>query len=110
MLTPGTVPQNDAPEPLWDVQACAQYLGRSPRWVWAALRRPPDSAGSIPHVRLGKSPRFFPDDIAAWVRAGCPPAAMLGQWQDAERKAQKVTSSALTRRALLPSCGRKEGD
>jgi predicted DNA-binding transcriptional regulator AlpA len=110
MPTPNSAPANDAPEPLWDVNACAQYLGRSPRWVWAALRRRPDDAGSIPHVRIGRSPRFFPDDIAAWVRQGCPPAAMLAQWQEAEGKARKVTSSALTRRVVLPSCGRKEGD
>jgi len=95
---------------LWDVKACARYLCRSERWVWSALRHRPEDAGSIPHVRIGRSPRFFRDDIAAWVRQGCPPAATLGQWQDAERKAQKVTSSALTRRVVLPSCGRKEGD
>ncbi len=37
----------------------------------------------------GASPRFFPDDIVAWVRAGCPPAATFAQWNAAEEKRQK---------------------
>jgi hypothetical protein len=79
---------NSAPA-LWDVAACAQFLGKSPRWLWSALRRSPEEPGSIPHVRIGRSPRFFPDDIAEWVRQGCPPPAMLAQWQDAKGKRRK---------------------
>ncbi len=55
-------------ERLWSTKECATYLRRSPRWLWSALTRRPEESGSIPHVRIGSSPRFFPDDIAAWVR------------------------------------------
>lgn len=74
---------------LWSVKECAIFLKRSPRWVWSAILRRVEEAGSIPHVRVGKSPRFFPDDIAAWIRAGCPPAATFAQWNATEQKRQK---------------------
>lgn len=69
---------NDA---LWNAKDCAAYLGKSPRWLWSALTRQPHEPGSIPHVRIGKSPRFIPADIQAWVRNGCPPAATFSAWQ-----------------------------
>lgn len=74
---------------LWDVPACAEFLGKSPRWIWSALTRRPEEAGSIPHVRVGSSPRFFPDEIAAWLRAGCPPADTFADWRVAEEKSRK---------------------
>ena len=83
-----SVPVALAPYPaLWDVKACAAYLLRSPRWVWACLTRRPEEAGSIPHVRLpGGAPRFVPGDVAEWVALGCPPAATFKAWQDAAKK------------------------
>jgi predicted DNA-binding transcriptional regulator AlpA len=71
---------------LWDVKACAKFLGRSPRWVYRALSVPPSLPGSIPHFRLGASPRFIPDDISAWLAQGCPPAASFLAWKKAEGK------------------------
>ena len=68
---PTTLPQ------LWDVNDCANFLKRSPRWLWSAISLPCESPGSIPHFRIGASPRFFPEEIVAWVRAGCPPAASI---------------------------------
>ena len=59
---------------LWDMRACALYLGKSPRWLWSALQKRPEEPGSIPHARIGHTPRFVPADIEAWVRQGCPPA------------------------------------
>jgi hypothetical protein len=76
-------------KPLWQVKQCADFLGRSPRWIWSALTRRADEAGSIPHFHIGRSPRFFPDDIVAWVRAGCPPAATFTEWKAAQEKSQK---------------------
>ncbi|GMV83685.1 MAG: hypothetical protein AMXMBFR7_48690 [Planctomycetota bacterium] len=35
---------------------------------------------------VARAPRFFPDDIAEWVRQGCPPAATFAQWKSADRK------------------------
>src|SRR5436190_21538332 len=64
----------------------ARFLKKSPRWVWSALTRRPEEPGSLPHFRIGTSPRFFPDDMAAWVRAGCPPAATFAAWREAQEK------------------------
>jgi hypothetical protein len=66
--------------PLWNVPQVAKYLGKSPRWVWAALARPDEAPGSIPHHRVGRSPRFDPADIAAWVKAGCPEVRVWRNW------------------------------
>ena len=74
---------------LWNVESCAAYLGKSPRWLWSALRVSPEKPGSIPHVRLGRTPRFLPEHISAWVGQGCPPAAMFRAWLTAEEKRQK---------------------
>jgi hypothetical protein len=71
---------------LWTVRDCAAYLRRSPRWLWSTIAHRPEEPGSIPHFRIGSSPRFFPDDIAAWVRQGCPPAATFADWKNSEEK------------------------
>ena len=76
----------NATAPLWDVRACARYLQKSPRWLRSALVRQPDEPGSIPHIRVGSSPRFIPEDIAAWVRQGCPPAATFAEWHGTKEK------------------------
>jgi excisionase family DNA binding protein len=55
-----------AEKTLWDVKQCAQYLGKSPRWLWREIAR-----GNVPHVRVGKSLRFYPEEIDAWLRSGC---------------------------------------
>lgn len=68
-------------QPLWSVAALARYLGRSQRWVWAQLGRPASEVGSIPHRRIGKAPRFIPEEIQRWVDAGCPPVAQLQAWR-----------------------------
>ena len=63
---------------LWRIQDVALYLGRSPRWLSYALRRTSETGGSIPHFKLpGRGIRFDPVEIEAWVRAGCPPAAVF---------------------------------
>lgn len=72
--------------PLWSVADCARYLGRSVRWVQNALTRRDDEHGSIPHIRLGRAPRFIPEDVATWVAGGCPPAAVFRAWKEAREK------------------------
>ncbi len=79
------IENSSTPAPLWNVKQCAAYLGKSPRWLWSAITRRGEEPGSIPHVRIGNAPRFFPDDIAAWVRAGCPPAATFAEWNCASK-------------------------
>ena len=71
---------------LWDATACAKFLGKSPRWIFSALTKRPDEPGSLPHVRVGSSPRFFPNDIAEWVRMGCPPAETFAEWRTSNEK------------------------
>ena len=76
-------------ESLWDVRKCAAYLGKSPRWLWSALKNRPEEPGSVPHVRIGATPRFIPADIQNWVRMGCPPAAMFADWSRIQEKRTK---------------------
>src|SRR5438552_1120503 len=71
------------------VTETAKFLCKSNRWIWSALTRGPEESGSIPHFRVGSAPRFFPADIATWVRQGCPPAATFAEWNAAEQKRQK---------------------
>ena len=64
--------------PLWSVREVARYLKRSQRWVWSQLDIPGKRAGRIPHLRIGKAPRFIPEEICRWVRLGCPSVAEFG--------------------------------
>lgn len=74
---------------LWTVEDCAGFLRKSKRWVWNALSIPPELPGSIPHYRIGRSPRFEPLQLQEWVRCGCPPSAEFGAWQKFDRKHRK---------------------
>jgi excisionase family DNA binding protein len=57
--------------PLLDAEAAARLLSVPKSWVLAEAR-----AGRIPHVRLGKYPRFEAEQLQAWwrARAGGPVA------------------------------------
>lgn len=65
----------DGVMPLWAVSDLARYLKRSQRWVWSQLDVPGKRTGRIPHLRIGKAPRFIPEEIFRWVRLGCPSVA-----------------------------------
>lgn len=91
-VTTKTVPLAVSPgEKLWTVKDIAAYLQKSVRWVFYALRLPESESGSIPHVKLGRSPRFIPDDVKAWVSAGFPPVATFRTWQDFDRRKKKAS-------------------
>lgn len=70
---PASLPQ------LWTVKEAATYLRKSESWVWQAVRTPEDRPGSIPHAKLGKSPRFIPEEMQAWAASGFLPAADFKQ-------------------------------
>mgnify|MGYP000735619577 CR=1 FL=1 len=69
-------------ETLWTVADAATFLRKSQRWLFGQLKIDDTQPGSIPHVRLGRSPRFIPDDLKAWAAAGFPPAATFKEWKE----------------------------
>ncbi len=69
-------------EVLWGPEEFGLFIGRSRRWVYSRLGRPPEMKGSLPHIRLpGGAPRFIPAVARAWVGQGCPPAAHVTSMQ-----------------------------
>ena len=68
------IQQNTQPQ-LWTVSEAAAYLRKSESWVWQAVRTPLEQTGSIPHAKLGKSPRFIPEEIQTWAKSGFPAVA-----------------------------------
>jgi len=48
---------------LLTVKELAYFLNRSPRWVYGNLN-------ALPHVRIGRSPRFKLAEIEAWLSKG----------------------------------------
>ena len=74
---------------LWGVKDVAAFVAKSERWVRYALVIPPTKAGSIPHFRVGESPRFDPDEIRGWARAGCPPVSEFRRAKNNNRKLQR---------------------
>lgn len=73
-------------ECLWSVKQAAAYLHKSERWVWSALRLPPTESGSVPHIRLGRTPRFDPAMLRQWIAWGTPPAETFRQWRERQTK------------------------
>lgn len=49
-------------EPLWNVEAAAQYLGVTRHWVY---RRCAD--GTLPHKKIGNRTRLIPAEVRAWA-------------------------------------------
>ncbi|MCZ7646112.1 MAG: helix-turn-helix domain-containing protein [Planctomycetota bacterium] len=88
-------------DPLWSVDQVSEYLGKSPRWIYAALARPDDQPGSIPHFRVGRSPRFDAQEIAAWARASCPPLVDWRAWQARADKASPIVDMAAKHDTLI---------
>jgi len=76
--------------PLWTAKEAAAFLGKSVRWVFYALRLPESEPGSIPHVRVGRAPRFNPQVLVEWVTAGCPPASTFRTWKARSRGRKSV--------------------
>ena len=68
-------------ERLWTLKEAGEYLQKGKRWMQYACQTPANEKGSIPHVRLGRSPRFDPEIIRQWLLAGCPPAETFMSWQ-----------------------------
>jgi len=71
---------------LWTVAQAAKFLRKSERWMFGQLTLDESQTGSIPHVRLGRSPRFIPAELREWSAAGFPPAAAFKEMKDAEKR------------------------
>lgn len=72
----------DAERPLLiDAKHAKALLGIGERQLWVLSNR-----RAIPSFKIGKSRRYCPDELRAWVRAGCPTEAGAG---DRVRKAVK---------------------
>jgi hypothetical protein len=76
---------------LWTVKDAAVFLRKSVRWVFYALRKPENVVGSLPNVKLGRTPRFVPDDLRAWVGMGCPPAGTFKSWKDSGSRKRRMS-------------------
>src|SRR5262245_8521913 len=49
---------------LWKPREAAKALGISERALWTLTRQ-----GVIPHVRIGRSVRYLPGDLRAWIES-----------------------------------------
>lgn len=54
--------KGNQPEGLWTVEKVAEFLEMHPQTVYAKSR-----LGEIPSLKIGRSLRFRPEDIRAWV-------------------------------------------
>jgi excisionase family DNA binding protein len=55
-------PEAVTEELLLKAPAAAKALGISERALWTLTRK-----GDIPHVKIGRSVRYSPDDLRAWI-------------------------------------------
>lgn len=68
------------PAPLLiDAKTARAMLSMGERRLWVL-----SNCRAIPSFKIGKSRRYCPDELAGWVRAGCPTEAGAG---DRVRKA-----------------------
>lgn len=52
---------------LIDRKATARLLSLGDRTLWSLTR-----CGAIPARKIGRSVRYSPDELQAWIRLGCP--------------------------------------
>ncbi len=61
------------------IRAGCEMTGLGERTIWLLVNR-----NALPHRRVGRAILFVPDEVRAWIRAGCPTDAGAG---DRVRKA-----------------------
>ncbi len=66
MATDTNTPTTTAPL-LIDAEAACAMLSMGERRLWSLTNR-----RAIPSFKIGKSRRYCPDELRAWIRAGCP--------------------------------------
>ena len=65
--TPSTMPTDPTPLMLRGLKAGCRLTGLGERLLWSLVNR-----NAIPHRRVGRALMFVPEEVAAWVAAGCP--------------------------------------
>lgn len=63
-----------APLMLRGIRSGCALTGLGERTIWLLVNR-----NAIPHRRVGRAIMFVPDELRAWVRAGCPTDAGAGE-------------------------------
>lgn len=61
------LPRAAPPALLIDAKAACAVLCMGERRLWVL-----SNCRAIPSFKIGKSRRYCPDELRAWVRAGCP--------------------------------------
>jgi excisionase family DNA binding protein len=52
------------------ISAACRLTGLGERTVWLLVNR-----NALPHHRVGRAVMFVPEEVAAWIRLGCPTQA-----------------------------------
>jgi len=58
---------NDHTSLLINAKAAAKKLSLGPRTLWSLTNR-----RAVPSRKIGRSVRYCPDELAAWIEADCP--------------------------------------
>jgi predicted DNA-binding transcriptional regulator AlpA len=58
------------PALLIDSRAASAVLAIGERRLWELTNN-----GAVPSLKIGKSRRYCPEELKAWIRAGCPVCA-----------------------------------
>jgi excisionase family DNA binding protein len=63
-------PACPTPLMLRGIRSGCELTGLGERTVWSLINR-----NALPHRRVGRAVMFVPEEVAAWISAGCPTAA-----------------------------------
>lgn len=60
---------------LWDAKTTHKKLRMSDRYLWSLT-----ACRAIPSRKIGRSVRYVPAEIEAWIAAGCPTEPNSADW------------------------------
>jgi excisionase family DNA binding protein len=63
-------PPDTIPLMVRGISAGCRLTGLGKRTIWSLINR-----NALPHHRVGRAVMFVPDEVAAWIRMGCPTEA-----------------------------------
>lgn len=69
-----------------DTKEAADFLKISTDTLLRKCKKPDDSPGSIPHVKLSaRTYRFNQSDLETWLQKRCPSADEFYKWKEAQK-------------------------